>query len=89
MPGKKRYSRAVLLKKGQKVVAKLTGKNKDSDVDLFVFYGKKTVGKDTSPGPNGKVEFIAEDSGVYTITIHNDSKVADVSTVEVRAAKKK
>jgi hypothetical protein len=88
MPGKRRYSRAVLLQKGQKAVVTLTGKNPKGDVDLFVFYGRMTVGTDTSPGPNGKVEFTAEATGVYTITLHNDSRQTDVSTVEVRSAKR-
>jgi hypothetical protein len=87
MAAKKRYTRAVLLTKGQKVVAKLTGKNPKSDVDLFVFYGVRTVGQDISIGPNGMVEFTAEEAGVYRFTIRHASGEADVSTVEVRVAK--
>lgn len=85
MPAKKRYTRAVLLKQGQQVVAILTGKNAKSDVDLFVLFGNKAVGEDTSVGPNGKVEFTAKEAGVYRIVIHNISRQADVSTVEVRS----
>jgi Bacterial pre-peptidase C-terminal domain len=85
MPAKKKYTRAVLLKQGQQVVATLTGKNAKSDVDLFVLFGNKSVGEDTSVGPNGKVEFTAKEAGVYRIVIHNISRQADVSTVEVRS----
>jgi hypothetical protein len=86
MPAKKRYTRAVLLTKGQKVVAKLTGKNAKSDVDLFVVYENKLVAKDDSVGPNGRVEFTAAASGMYRVVIRNVSATGDVSTVEVRAS---
>jgi hypothetical protein len=87
MPAKKRYTRAVLLKKGQNVVATLTGKNANSDVDLFVIFDNKLVGRDESKGPNGKVEFTAAQDGVHLVTIRNVSGEADVSTVEVRAGR--
>jgi hypothetical protein len=87
MPAKKRYTRAVLLKPGQKVNVTLTGKNVKSDIDLFVILNNKLVGSDTSVGPNGKVEFTARETGVYYVTIRNVSSQADVSTVEVRAGK--
>ncbi len=84
MPAKKRYTRAVLLKQGQNAVATLTGKNAKSDVDLFVIYDNKLVGRDDSKGPNGKVAFSAKQDGVYLVTIRNVGDQADVSTVEVR-----
>jgi hypothetical protein len=86
MPAKKKYTRAVLLQQGQRIVVTLTGKNAKSDVDLFVIYGNKSVGEDTSVGPNGKIEFTAKETGVYRIAIHNISRQADVSTVDVRSA---
>jgi hypothetical protein len=84
MPAWRRYTRAVSLTKGTKVVVTLTGKNKKSDVDLFVIHGHTVVAKDDSVGPDGKVEFAVPESGVYQIAIRNVSREPDVSNVEVR-----
>jgi hypothetical protein len=86
MPARRRYTRAVSLKEGQKAVAMLAGRNTKCDVDLFVIHQNKLVGEDTTVGPNGKVEFTAKSAGVYLVAIRNVSNEADVSTVEVRAA---
>jgi hypothetical protein len=69
-----------------KEVTVTTTATKDSDVNMWVYEGKKEVGKDTSPGPKCKVTFTPKKDGNFTIKLTNKGSDTKV-TLDVKVAK--
>jgi hypothetical protein len=69
-----------------KEVTVTTDATKDTDVNLWVYSGKKEVGKDTSPGPKCKITFTPKKEGNFRLVVKNTGGENKV-TMEVKIAK--
>ena len=69
-----------------KEVTVTTDGTKDTDVNLWVYEGKKEVGKDTSPGPKCKITFTPKKEGNFRLVVKNKGGENKV-TLEVKVAK--
>jgi hypothetical protein len=64
--------------------AKITVKSeKKTDVNLYVYAGKKQVAKDDSPGPDCEITWTPKKAGKYRLELVNLGKGANSSTLKV------
>ncbi len=61
---------------------------KKSDVNLFIYAGKKLIDKDDSPGPSCDLKFTPKESGKYTLVIENLGPGENSCTLKVAYGKK-
>jgi hypothetical protein len=62
--------------------------DKKTDVNLFIYAGKKLVDKDDSPGPSCDLKFTPKESGKYTLVVENLGPGENSCTLKVTYGKK-